>query len=376
MSGFSVKGWCPDAWRPMRSGDGLLVRVKPMLGRLTRAQVLGMGDAAVAHGNGLIDVTRRANLQIRGVDEAGWPPLLEKLLALGLVDAEAMIETRRNVLVTPDWQVGDDSQRIASALLGRLGEFPDLPGKVGFVIDAGPARRLAEEPGDFRIERGADGGLILRAEGRPDGCALVPGREVDALIALARWFGESGGAAAGRMARHRAALPPEFAGTIRPASSMGAIAPGPVAFGIAYGVPFGRVHGQVLARAVEASSATAMRVTPWRVIVFEGTGLGGFEGLIDDPADPLLRADVCPGAPDCPQATVETRELARHLAPRVAGHLHVSGCDKNCARSRAADVEVTGREGMYHLAGKAIAGSSTVHPVLDRAAVLARFGAT
>ncbi|MFX9684524.1 hypothetical protein ABTP08_20920, partial [Acinetobacter baumannii] len=74
----------------MRSGDGLLVRVKPMLGRLTRAQVLGMCDAAVAHGNGLIDVTRRANLQIRGVDEAGWPPLLDTLLALGLVDAEAM----------------------------------------------------------------------------------------------------------------------------------------------------------------------------------------------------------------------------------------------------------------------------------------------
>lgn len=375
MSGFSVKGWCPDAWRPMMSGDGLLVRIKPRLGRLSREQLLGLCGAATAHGNGLIDVTRRANLQIRGVDEGGWLALLEKLVALELVDTDAAMEKCRNILITPDWQAGDDSHRIVSELLGRLGEFPALPGKVGFVVDAGPTRLLADEPGDFRIERSADGGLMLRAEGRPDGCSLAPGREVDALIALARWFVDSGGPETGRMARHPAALPSGLAGAVRPAPSANPIVPGPHALGAAYGVPFGRVHGQVLAGLIEPSGATAMRVTPWRVILLEGSSFAGHEGLIGDPADPLLRADACPGAPDCPQATVETRELARALAPRVAGHLHVSGCDKNCARSRTADVEVTGRDGLYHLAGKAIAGSSTIHPALDRAAVLARFGA-
>lgn len=381
MSGFAVKGWCPDAWRPMLSGDGLLVRVKPRLGWLTRAQVLGLCDAGRAHGSGQIDVTRRANLQIRGVDEAGWPGLLERLVALGLVDADAALETRRNILIAPDWREGDDSHRIASALAGRLEEFPALPGKVGFVVDAGPVRRLADEPGDFRIERGTDGGVILRAEGHAEGCAVAPGGEVDALVALARWFVESGGTAAGRMGRHRAALPPQLAGTVPPAPSVGAIMPGPIASGAAYGVPFGRIHGQVLAHAVEASGATAMRVTAWRVIAFEGAEFGEVAGLISDPADPLLRADACPGAPDCPQASVETRALARQLAPHVAGHLHVSGCDKHCARSRAADVEVTGREGMYHLAGKTMAISATAGPpilpaALDRAAVLARFGAS
>ena len=62
MSSFAVKGWCPDAWHPMMAGDGLLVRVKPRLGRLTRAQVLGLCDAAVVHGNGLIDMTARARM--------------------------------------------------------------------------------------------------------------------------------------------------------------------------------------------------------------------------------------------------------------------------------------------------------------------------
>ena len=66
-----IRGWCPTAWRPMAAGDGLLVRVRPSLGRLTREQMLGLCDAALAWGNGQIDVTNRANLQIRGVAEDG-----------------------------------------------------------------------------------------------------------------------------------------------------------------------------------------------------------------------------------------------------------------------------------------------------------------
>ena len=77
MSGFVVKGWCPDAWRPMMAGDGLLVRVRPPLARLTAQQAEGLCDAAKAHGNGQIDLTARANLQLRGVAEATWPALLE-----------------------------------------------------------------------------------------------------------------------------------------------------------------------------------------------------------------------------------------------------------------------------------------------------------
>ena len=72
MSGFVVKGWCPDAYRPMAAGDGLLVRVRPRLARLTREQTLGLCAAAIAYGSGEIDVTQRANLQLRGVTDAGW----------------------------------------------------------------------------------------------------------------------------------------------------------------------------------------------------------------------------------------------------------------------------------------------------------------
>ena len=46
MSGFQVQGWCPGALRPMQSGDGLVVRVRPQAGRLTAAQAAGIANAA------------------------------------------------------------------------------------------------------------------------------------------------------------------------------------------------------------------------------------------------------------------------------------------------------------------------------------------
>lgn len=359
----------------MAAGDGLLVRVKPQLGVLSRAQVLGLCEAALAHGNGLIDLTRRANLQLRGVSEAEWPALLDRLMALGLVDRDPAREGRRNVMVAPDWQAGDDTHRIASDLLARLDDLAELPGKVGFVVDAGPSRCLAKEAGDFRIERAQTGELILRADGRTHGTAVESGREVDGLIALARWFADNGGAAAGRMARCRADLPAWAAGSIVPAAPDQAIEPGAHDLGMAYGLPFGRVEAQVLAQAVERSAAKAVRVTPWRVMVLEGAGPAAIPGLIDDPADPLLHVDSCPGAPACPQASVATRDLAQQLAPHVAGPLHVSGCAKGCARSSAADVTLTGRDGLFDLSLDACAGGPTIRSALTPAQLLHHFGA-
>ena len=67
---FEVKGWCPGALRPMQSGDGLIVRVRPQSATFSPDELGVLADAARHFGNGHIDLTRRANLQIRGVSEA------------------------------------------------------------------------------------------------------------------------------------------------------------------------------------------------------------------------------------------------------------------------------------------------------------------
>lgn len=327
----------------MASGDGLLVRVRPPLGRLNRAQVLGLCAAAIAHGNGQIDLTRRAGLQLRGVREDGVAPLLDRLVALGLVDADPARDARPGLLVAPDWREGDDTHRIATALAARIDELPDLPPKIGFAIDAGPAPVLGDIAADFRIERGADG-LLVRAEGRGTGTAARAGEEVDALIALARWFVATGGVAAGRAARHAGVLPD---GGRRPLGAREPMRPGPHPLGRAYGVAFGRIAAHDLATACRA--VDAVRITPWRTILLEGSAPADAPGLLADPADPLLHADACSGAPECAQANVATRDLATRLAPLVDGSLHVSGCAKGCARSAPAAVVLTGRDGLFDL---------------------------
>ena len=361
-----VRGWCPTAWRPMMAGDGLLVRVRPALGRMNRAQMVGLCEAALAFGNGHIDVTNRAALQIRGVGQADHRALMERLVMLGLANADAEQDRQPPMIINPDWRAGDDSALIATELAARLEELPHLPAKVGFAIDAGPAPVLGDAPADFRVERAAGGSLILRADGRPRGVPVSAASAVDGLIRMTHWFVASGGVQAGRMARHDAALPAEAIEVPAPARARTAAldaAPGPF-----HAAPFGRIEASALIAAI-GYDTQAVRVTPWRGLVLEGSG-----ARADDPADPRLAADACPGAPACPQSSVATRELAARLAPHVPG-LHVSGCAKGCARPSQAAVVLTGREGRFDLAHNARAGAPPLHAGLSPDQILAHFGA-
>lgn len=83
MTAPVIRGWCPGALRPMESGDGLVVRVRPPGGRLTAAQGRALAAAARIHGNGLIDLTARASLQLRGASAAGHAALVAELRAAG-----------------------------------------------------------------------------------------------------------------------------------------------------------------------------------------------------------------------------------------------------------------------------------------------------
>ena len=374
MTDFIVQGWCPGALRPMQSGDGLVVRVRPRLAHLSAAQALALCDLAIQHGAGLIDVTNRANLQVRGVSDASYPALLAGLQDWGLVDADVTVETRRNILVAPDWVERDITEWLALELIARLEELPDLPPKMGFAIDTGAAPCLTATPADFRVERGVSGGLILRADGRALGLPLPDMREIDLLIRLAWWFMSSGGPSAGRMARHTAPLPDWAKGTEAPAPTAPPYRPGPHGLGAVHGTPFGQARAADLAQAIRATSATAIRVTPWRALLLLGATHGQQAGLEWNPDSPLLRADACAGAPYCPQASVETRALATALAPHVTGSLHVSGCAKGCARPKAADLTLVGRNGAFDLVRAGGAGDIPQQTGLTPDQILSDFG--
>ena len=367
VKGPIIQGWCPGALRPMASGDGLVVRVRPHAGRLSPAQAAGIAAAAQAHGNGLIDLSARGNVQLRGVTEASHPALIADLTRLGLIDRDLAGESRRNITVAPFVR----ADALALALEEALAEAPDLPGKFGFVLDVGAERWLEGASGDMRIERGAEGGLILRADGLPTGRAVTEDEAAARALEMARWFVAAGGMAQGRgrMAAliARGVLPPDdLRGEMAPAPAMPAPGPGLRAEGALVALAFGQLEAGTLAAL--AGLGHDLRLTPWRMLLVEGAAaLPDLPGLVTDPAAPILRVIACTGAPGCPQALAPTRDLARRLAPLVPGGaiLHVSGCAKGCALPRPAPLVLTATAKGFRLIRDDVAAGEGVDLTID-----------
>ncbi|MDI3337506.1 precorrin-3B synthase [Defluviimonas aestuarii] len=351
MSDPVIKGWCPGALRPMMSGDGLVVRVRPRGGRLTPEQAKGIADLSARFGNGLIDLSARANVQLRGVAEASHGPLIEGLSALGVIDETTEAESRRNITVTPYWQEDDGVQEVVRSLTEALShpDAPATPGKFGYAVDCGAEPVLSETSADIRIERGPGGGLLVRADGAATGTEATPATAARLALRLAEWFLETGGApeGRGRMAAHLArgaTLPDAFTEIpALPRAAAAAPLPGLLPQGFLVGFEFGQMTAETVSVLAEIGP---LRVTPWRMILIEGAAEAPrIPGLITDPADPMLRVTACTGAPGCPQALIATRPLAQALCPSLAPgtRLHVSGCAKGCAHPTPAPLVLVGR---------------------------------
>ncbi|MES5484189.1 precorrin-3B synthase [Bradyrhizobium sp. INPA03-11B] len=345
MSAVAIKGWCPGALRPMQSGDGLVVRIRPRGGRLDATRAAGIAELSARHGNGLIDLTSRANLQIRGVSEEGYPALIDGLGELGLLDADSETEAQRNILVTPFWTAGDDTHALAAELERALASASlDLPTKFGFAIDDGSARVLAGASADVRIERNRNGGLLVRADGVQFGLSVTRGEAVQVALGLAEWFVASGGPRGERrrMAAHLAggaSVPESLRGDAEPVARSASPVPGLTPAGAMVGVAFGQMTHEMLSHL--AACAQALRVTPWRMVLAEGMHeMPRGADLVTDADDPALRVIACSGAPRCGEAHADTRKLATALARHIPpdARLHVSGCAKGCAHSGTADV--------------------------------------
>ena len=132
---------------------------------------------------------------------------------------------------------------------------------------------------------------------------------------------------------------------------------------IGVGVPFGRLEAQQLrgSPVIAAAGGSEVRLSPWRVLyagvrdaVGAETALAGAAdaGAITTATDPLLQVEACPGAPDCPSASLDTRLIGRLMAGQIprsgfSGTIHVSGCWKGCARSAPAKLTLVASDARY-----------------------------
>lgn len=340
-----IRGWCPSAWRPMLSGDGYIVRLRPRHGRLSPAQASELADCAETFGDGDVELTARASLQIRAVRSGDLDALRARLVKHDLIAQDARSEKRDAILLQPFWREGGSTLDLERSLREALRDAPDLPGKFGFAIDDGEAPALSDVSADIRIERAADGGLICRADGAATGKRVDIGEAGAAALELARWFKDSGGApdGRGRMSAHirrGANLPAAFQTPVVFKPKPPTPQPGACGEFWLVGLPFGLVNARAL-RALGACGA--LRVTPWRMLLVESASVPCLDDVVSQGNAATMRIFACAGAPNCTQALQPTRALARALAHALPEDqtLHVSGCAKGCVRPAAANIVLT-----------------------------------
>ena len=401
------KGWCPGALRPMLSGDGYLVRLRISCGVVSAAVARAIADCAQRYGNGLLDLSARANLQLRGVQEASLPSLVEALQVHGLIDESAEAEAVRNVLASPLAGLAPDAAfdigpyvRAVEQRLASDKALHSLPSKFGFIVDDGGDLSLASIDADIRFVAlhdqsaprfmvslaGCDDAAVIEAKDLPDVSArlaigfLAQARQCDTsprrMGALIASHGAAGvWRAAGLAPTHqtpRAASPPQLLG------HHSLVASG--FLGLAFA--FGRISARDLAWLADMAQTHGsgeMRLTPWRAILLPGVDAHSAQDIlsqvsddvITNPHDARLAVIACPGAPACASAESSTQDDALSLAPlaRILSPsgvtLHVSGCAKGCARPHATAVTLVARAGLYDLVTQGRASDAPVRQGLD-----------
>ena len=75
------RGACPTLHTPMPTGDGLLARIRVVGASLTPDQIAELARLAAEHGNGLVEITARGNLQVRGLRATSAAPFAEAVTA-------------------------------------------------------------------------------------------------------------------------------------------------------------------------------------------------------------------------------------------------------------------------------------------------------
>ncbi len=167
--------------RPWIAEDGAIVRLRLIGGALSTRALAAVIDIADEHGDGEVLLTKRTNLQLRGIphkDGAVSPDLIEAITAAGLLPSPSH-ELIRNIMVSPltGLSGGQVDLRPVARELDRLlcaePLFADLAGRFLFVLDDGrgdvAARSLdlglmAVDDSNVQLRVGTDWGPVIELD--------------------------------------------------------------------------------------------------------------------------------------------------------------------------------------------------------------------
>lgn len=362
----NIRGACPTVTTPMQTGDGLLVRIisnEPV----SVEKFCSLCDASETHGNGIVEITQRGSLQVRGLTPASAPRFagIIEMLGMGADNSPPLLTSP---LIGCDAGEPFDSTPLVAHLKAAIQhDRPDFQGlgpKVSVLVDGGGSLHLDAVPADIRVEATSNHLFKLALAGDARAASFVGYVSMNRVVAsvedLLRLIASWGPTARAKdlVAGLKSGVAPAI--TRPPCDPIGAYPLKDGTFASGFAVPFGHTTAAALKRfALSAADqgVRGIRAVPGRALLAIGSSLAAAETLRDSAAKEGFIVDVkdarrhviaCAGTPACASARLPTRELAPEVA-RAAHSLagtshvvHLSGCSKGCAHPGPAAVTIVG----------------------------------
>lgn len=369
-----VRGACPALSTPMMTGDGLLARIG-LDAPISPKNLVRIGELAKRHGNALIDISARGNLQVRGLTAAGARALETDIRRLALPLRDGLpVET--GVLAGRDPTEITDPEPLASAIRAFISQYDlsrRLAAKFAVVVDGGGQLPLHGLLADIRLlamrrddelfwqvflggtaATGRSIGLVSDADAKTGVTLMLAriaameeplrGRELD-LVAVKTWLGDM---LLEDLLSHAAARSLPYGLLVLTGYRKAAAR---------IGIPYGQCSAETLielGREAETAGIEALWPAIDHSLVFFGgqdacsTMIGVSENLILSQGDPRAKIAACPGKPACNSATLRTHALGGIAAGQIGDlldgsfTLHLSGCSKGCAHPTKALLNLVG----------------------------------
>ena len=397
---------CPGLFYSTPAQDGLLYRLRIPGGIINYQQFQTIADIADNHGSGYIDITNRANIQIREIQQSINIEVLKKFQALGLASTNAKIDHIRNIMTNPT--AGIDTEELIDIrplvkdweeYITAHSQLGELSAKFSVCFDSGGKVSVRYQPNDIILAAELNNSnvylrlyLSYGEKGEPakdTGIVFKPEETITVLEALAETYLKHIDTKNRRKLRLREIInnitvkeylhqvqqhhnpyilnikktPLRTSAPLREKTHIGIHSQRQTGlYYIGIVLPLGRLEtGQIrgLANIAKRYGDGNIRLTPWQNLLLtdipqnqiseveqEITNLG----LNSSPTDIKSFLVACSGKRGCAAAATETKDDALNLVKYLDSlmildssvNIHFSGCSKSCAQHTQADITLLG----------------------------------
>jgi precorrin-3B synthase len=410
--------FCPGVLHAVQAKDGLLIRIRVPGGLIKANQLMTIANLSRSFADGTIEITSRANLQLRAIRNQDLSHIVEGISSVGLLPSPQH-DRVRNIVTSPvaglDGEELMDPRPLILELDRRLRAdtvFVNLHPKFSFAIHGG-SRRFSRDHDDISLEAvdlhsashfhlsigGVSSGFVVKRADAVD-CTLAAAKM---CIRLAKESslpvrGKAVVTIPGAMKRILDALshlltpstvspPSRFINEallgIYPTTQTGRVS-------IIPSVPLGRLtadQAHYLADAADEWEGD-LRLAPWRGVVLGSIPKSAVDnivgrlhsmGLSCDGRDGFRGIAACAGNNGCEASLADVRRDAASLAQRLSGHdapsgwtVNLSGCEKQCGRRPGATAELVAGPSGYtlNIGGRLMASDCSREFALDAVATL------